>query len=268
MPSAALLAGGTISAVQIQGNVRAERETIRSYLQLKEGQPYDAAAADRSLKALFGTGLFSDVVIEMQGSTLVVKVTENPIINRVAFEGNSKIDDDKLRDEVQSRAAPGLHARARAVRRRAHPHHLSPRRPLQRIGRAQDHQARAGPRRSRLRDQRRRRDRHQAHQLRRQRGIQRRHAARQDPDRGERLVALPVVGRPLRSRIASISIANCCASSTSPRAMPISASCRRSPNCRPTGTGSSSPSRSARASATSSARSTSRPASRGSMSTS
>ena len=96
--------GGTISAVQIQGNVRAEPETIRSYLQLKEGQPYDAAAADRSLKALFGTGLFADVVIEMQGSTLVVKVTENPIINRVAFEGNSKIEDDKLRDEVQSRA--------------------------------------------------------------------------------------------------------------------------------------------------------------------
>ncbi len=95
--------GGTITGVQIQGNVRAEPETIRSYLQLKEGQQYDAAAADRSLKALFGTGLFSDVVIEMQGSTLVVKVTENPIINRVAFEGNRKIEDDKLRDEVQSR---------------------------------------------------------------------------------------------------------------------------------------------------------------------
>jgi outer membrane protein insertion porin family len=96
--------GGTITSVQIQGNVRAEVETIRSYLQLKEGEPYDAAAADRSLKALFATGLFSDVAIDMQGTTLVVKVTENPIINRVAFEGNRKIDDDKLRDEVQSRA--------------------------------------------------------------------------------------------------------------------------------------------------------------------
>src|SRR5881394_1077514 len=96
-------AGGTITAVQIQGNVRSEVETIRSYLQLKEGQPYDPAAADRSLKALFSTGLFSDVVIDMQGSTLVVRVTENPILNRVAFEGNKKIDDDKLRDEVQSK---------------------------------------------------------------------------------------------------------------------------------------------------------------------
>ncbi|MBS0520571.1 MAG: outer membrane protein assembly factor BamA [Proteobacteria bacterium] len=97
-------AGTVITAVQIQGNVRAEPETIRSYLQLKEGQPYDPAAADRSLKALFSTGLFSDVAIDMQGSTLVVKVTENPIINRVAFEGNRKIEDDKLRDEIQSKA--------------------------------------------------------------------------------------------------------------------------------------------------------------------
>jgi outer membrane protein insertion porin family len=96
-------AAGTITGIQIQGNVRAEPETIRSYLQLKVGEPFDAAAADRSLKALFATGLFSDVVIEMQGSTLVVKVTENPIINRVAFEGNKKIEDDKLRDEVQSK---------------------------------------------------------------------------------------------------------------------------------------------------------------------
>ena len=97
------LGAGTITGIQIQGNIRSEPETIRSYLQLKVGEHFDAAAADRSLKALFATGLFSDVVIEMQGSTLVVKVTENPIINRVAFEGNKKIEDDKLRDEVQSK---------------------------------------------------------------------------------------------------------------------------------------------------------------------
>ena len=96
-------AGGTIAGIQIQGNVRSEPETIRSYLQLKVGEPFDAAAADRTLKALFATGLYSDVVIEMQGPTLVVKVTENPIINRVVFEGNKKIEDDKLRDEVQSK---------------------------------------------------------------------------------------------------------------------------------------------------------------------
>jgi outer membrane protein insertion porin family len=95
--------GGTISSIQITGNVRAEVDTVRSYLQLREGQTYDPAAADRSLKALFGTGLFADVTMDMQGSVLVVKLVENPIINRVAFEGNKKIEDDKLRDEVQSK---------------------------------------------------------------------------------------------------------------------------------------------------------------------
>jgi outer membrane protein insertion porin family len=102
-PAPRAAAGATISSIQITGNVRAEADTVRSYLQLKEGQPYDPAAADRSLKALFGTGLFSDVTMDMQGSVLVVKLTENPIINRVAFEGNKKMDDDKLRDEVQSK---------------------------------------------------------------------------------------------------------------------------------------------------------------------
>src|SRR5688572_12034212 len=50
-------AGNVITGVQISGNVRAEVETIRSYMQLREGQAYDPAAADRSLKALFATGL-------------------------------------------------------------------------------------------------------------------------------------------------------------------------------------------------------------------
>ncbi len=102
-PAPRAAVGGTITSIQITGNVRSEPDTIRSYLQIKEGQPYDPAAADRSLKALFGTGLFSDVTMDMQGSVLVVKLTENPIINRVAFEGNKKIDDDKIRDEVQSK---------------------------------------------------------------------------------------------------------------------------------------------------------------------
>ena len=98
----------------------------------RKASPTIAAAADRSLKALFATGLFSDVVIDMQGSTLVVKVTENPIINRVAFEGNTQDRGRQAARRSAVEAAPGLHPRARAVRRRAHPDHLPPQRPLQR----------------------------------------------------------------------------------------------------------------------------------------
>jgi outer membrane protein insertion porin family len=95
--------GGVITSVVVQGNSRVEVDTIRSYLTLREGQPFDSEAADRSLKALFATGLFSDVVIQPDGGRLIVKVVENPLINRVAFEGNKKLDDDQLKTEVQTK---------------------------------------------------------------------------------------------------------------------------------------------------------------------
>ena len=52
---------------------------------------------------MFATGLFADVTLQREGSTLVVNVVENPIINRISFEGNRKIDSDKLHDEIQLR---------------------------------------------------------------------------------------------------------------------------------------------------------------------
>jgi outer membrane protein insertion porin family len=91
----------TVRSIDVQGNRRVEPETVRSYLQLNPGDAYDAGKVDRSIKALFGTGLFSDVSIDLSGSTLVVTVVENPVINEVAFEGNSEVDSETLRNEVQ-----------------------------------------------------------------------------------------------------------------------------------------------------------------------
>lgn len=95
--------GDVIKAVQIDGTARIEQETVRSYLLLQVGDPFDRARMDRSLKALFRTGLFSDVAVARSGNTLLVRVVENPIINRIAFEGNSKLDDDDIRKELQLR---------------------------------------------------------------------------------------------------------------------------------------------------------------------
>lgn len=93
--------GGAISAIKIEGNQRIEESTIRSYMLVQPGDAYDADRIDRSLKSLFSTGLFADVAFQRQGGTLVVKVVENPIINRIAFEGNRKLTDDQLRTSVQ-----------------------------------------------------------------------------------------------------------------------------------------------------------------------
>ena len=53
------------------------------------------------MKQLFGTGLFADITMRLEGTKLIVSVVENPIINRVAFEGNSAIKEEDLQKEVQ-----------------------------------------------------------------------------------------------------------------------------------------------------------------------
>ncbi len=70
---------------------------------VRPGDPWDAGRIDRSLKTLYATGLFQDVNLTREGDTLVVKVVENPLVNRVAFEGNNIESDDQLKDVVQLR---------------------------------------------------------------------------------------------------------------------------------------------------------------------
>ena len=92
--------GGVIREIRIEGSERIEPDTVRSYLTVQPGEQFDNAQFDKSLKALFGTGLFADVNLTRQGDALVVRVVENPIINRVAYEGNDRYDDKALNDEV------------------------------------------------------------------------------------------------------------------------------------------------------------------------
>ena len=91
----------TIGSVLVEGNVRIEVDTVRSYMAIGPGDEFDSDAVNESLKSLFATGLFADVAIRREGSTLVVRVIENPIINRVAFEGNDAIEDSELEAEIQ-----------------------------------------------------------------------------------------------------------------------------------------------------------------------
>ncbi|OAN43955.1 outer membrane protein assembly factor BamA [Paramagnetospirillum marisnigri] len=95
--------GGRIASISVQGTQRIEAETVKSYLTIAEGDNYDSDRVNRSLKALFNTGLFADVSIRREGTELVVRVVENPIINRIAFEGNRRIKDEQLQTEVQLR---------------------------------------------------------------------------------------------------------------------------------------------------------------------
>lgn len=92
-----------VSDVIVEGTQRIEPDTVRSYMTLKAGEAFSSLSINESLKSLFATGLFADVTIRRQGTAIVVQVVENPIINRIAFEGNDEIEDETLQSEVQLR---------------------------------------------------------------------------------------------------------------------------------------------------------------------
>ena len=89
--------------VEVRGSQRIEPDTIRSYMTIKPGDLYNEEIVDQSLKILFNTGLFADVAIRYENSGLIVFVVENPIINRVDFEGNKALKTDKFEEEVELR---------------------------------------------------------------------------------------------------------------------------------------------------------------------
>ena len=97
-------AAQTVATIQVEGNRRVEIETIRSYFKPGPGGHLDQGAIDDGLKALIETGLFQDVKINNVGGHLLVTVVENPVIGRIAFEGNKKVKDDQLTAEIQSKA--------------------------------------------------------------------------------------------------------------------------------------------------------------------
>jgi len=93
----------TVNSIVVEGNRRVEADTVRSYFKAGPGGRVGPQEIDEALKALYGTGLFADVRVNPAGGRLVVTVVENPVINRVAFEGNKKAKDEQLKTEVQSK---------------------------------------------------------------------------------------------------------------------------------------------------------------------
>jgi outer membrane protein insertion porin family len=102
--TAGIAVAQTAGSIVVEGNRRVEADTIRSYFRAAPGGRLDAAQIDQGLKGLYATGLFQDVRINQSGGRLIVTVVENPVINRVAFEGNKKVKDEQLATEVQSKA--------------------------------------------------------------------------------------------------------------------------------------------------------------------
>src|SRR5216683_3366370 len=100
---AAEAAAQTHESIAVEGNRRVDTETVRSYFHVAPDGRFDEAARDAAFKALLATGLFDKVTIERAGERLLVHLTEAPVLDRVAFEGNKKIQDKELGAVIESK---------------------------------------------------------------------------------------------------------------------------------------------------------------------
>ncbi|HXO73095.1 MAG TPA: outer membrane protein assembly factor BamA [Bradyrhizobium sp.] len=100
--------GQARETIDVQGNRRIDAETVRSYFHAAPDGRFDEAARDAALKALLATGQFDKVTIDRAGDRLVVHLSEAPVLDRVAFEGNKKIQDKELTTVIESKPRGSL----------------------------------------------------------------------------------------------------------------------------------------------------------------
>jgi len=88
--------------VQIEGNQRIESGTILTYAGIVQGEAISAAMLNDAAQRIRASGQFESVDVIPQGGLLIIRVVEFPTINRINFEGNSRLSDEDLAGLVRS----------------------------------------------------------------------------------------------------------------------------------------------------------------------
>ncbi|MDJ1257737.1 MAG: outer membrane protein assembly factor BamA [Candidatus Midichloria sp.] len=81
----------------VKGNTRIPKETIITYSGITNTADTTSNQIEAAIKNLYTTSFFADVKIEKKGANIIVTVEENPLIRKIAFEGNKSISDDSLK---------------------------------------------------------------------------------------------------------------------------------------------------------------------------
>ncbi len=95
-PAALAVEPFTLKDIRVEGLQRADPGTVFAALPFRIGETYTDDKAAAALRALFATGLFSDVRIEIEDQTAVVIVVERPVIARVNFGGLKEFESEQL----------------------------------------------------------------------------------------------------------------------------------------------------------------------------
>lgn len=102
--TAAAQQGGVIQDIRVEGNQRVETSSVVALSNIRRGDPFDPDVLNEAVKDLYGTGFFRAVELGRSGSTLIIRISENPVVNEVAFEGNFTLKDDALDAEIRTKS--------------------------------------------------------------------------------------------------------------------------------------------------------------------
>ncbi|MEG2963264.1 MAG: POTRA domain-containing protein, partial [Janthinobacterium sp.] len=86
----------TVKDIRVEGIQRTEAGTVFSYLPVRVGETFSDEKSIAAIKALYATGFFKDVRLEVDGDVLVVLVEERPAIASVEFTGTKEFEKDVL----------------------------------------------------------------------------------------------------------------------------------------------------------------------------
>ncbi|MCA3069593.1 MAG: outer membrane protein assembly factor BamA [Rhodocyclaceae bacterium] len=92
----------TVRDIRVEGLQRTEPGTIFGYLPVKVGERMTDEGAARAIRALYATGFFTDVRLEVDGDVLIVTVQERPAIASVEISGSKEFSADQLRAALRS----------------------------------------------------------------------------------------------------------------------------------------------------------------------
>ena len=87
--------------IRVEGIQRIEAGTVFNYLPIKVGETVTDEKAASAIRALFATGFFRDVRLEVQGSVLIVTVEERPAIASIDFDGMKEFEKDKVKQGLR-----------------------------------------------------------------------------------------------------------------------------------------------------------------------
>jgi outer membrane protein insertion porin family len=86
-----------VKDIRVEGIQRTEAGTVFNYLPVRVGERFDEGQAAEAIRALFATGFFSDVKIEVENDVIVVVLDERPAIAQIDFEGVKEFEEDALK---------------------------------------------------------------------------------------------------------------------------------------------------------------------------